>query len=207
MSYVGHGGIDRMANEGLLTSGDVQALDDTQSGPVVMAWSCNMQRFDIPGNLSLGEQLLIDGASPGVFSATGWSNHVETEALRTAFTKAAFASDAETIGDAMIRAHEAARGAPPSMHRVYMLLGDPALRLRAAKAQPDPRIDPPPGDGSGDPSGTPRATDDSAAAASGCEIAAPGAGRGPSGIGLLFVGVVLALRLRRGRRQAVENKQ
>ncbi len=207
MSYVGHGGLDRMANEGLLTSEDVPALADMQSSPVVLGWSCNMQRFDIPGFDSLGEQLLNEGASAGVFSATGWSNHVESDALRTAFTEAAFASDAETIGDAMIRAHHAARDAPLSLHRVYMLLGDPALRLRAAKAQPDPGIDPPSVDGLGDPSGTPRATDDSAAVASGCEIAAPGAGRGPSGIGLLFVGVVLGLRLRRGRRQAVENKQ
>jgi MYXO-CTERM domain-containing protein len=205
MSFTGHGGLDRMANEGLLTSDDVPALADMQSSPLVLAWSCNLQRFDIPGTQSLGEQLLIDGASPGVFSATGWSNHVETEALRTAFTEAAFASDAETIGEAMIRGHEAARGAPVSMHRVYMLLGDPALRLRAAKAQPDPDVDAPSDPGSGNPSGTPRAADQGTQARAGCAIAAPGAGHGPAGLGLLVLGVVLALRRHQRRRQAPQN--
>ncbi len=198
MSYVGHGGIDRMANEGLLTSEDVLTLAAMQSSPVVLAWSCNLQRFDIPGTLSLGEQLMIDGASPGVFSATGWSNHVETEAFRTAFTEAAFASDAETIGDVMIRAHEAARGAPVSMHRVYMLLGDPALRLRAAKAEPGP----------GDPGGTPRAADQAAETGSGCEIGAPGAGQNPAGVTLLVFGIAfsIAARRRRRRRHAPEHR-
>ncbi len=208
MSYVGHGGIDRIANEGLLTSEDVPTLAAMQSSPVVLAWSCNLQRFDIPGTLSLGEQLLIDGASPGVFSATGWSNHVETDALRTAFTEAALASDAETIGDAMIRAHEAARGAPVSMHRVYMLLGDPALRLRAAKAEPDPEVDAIAGRDPGDPSGTPRAADQASETGSGCEIGAPGAGQNPAGVTLLVFGIAfsIAARRRRRRRHAAEDR-
>ena len=31
--------------------------------------------------------LVVEGASAGVFSATGWSNHVDTDALRTTFTE------------------------------------------------------------------------------------------------------------------------
>ena len=138
VSYLGHAGLDRLATEGLLTSADIPALAQMQSTPVVLGWTCNMVRFDIPGFFSLGEQLVTEGTSAGVFSATGWSNHVDTDALRTAFTQAVFASDAETIGEAMIRAHQAASDAPVPLHRVYMFLGDPALRLRAPKAQPDP---------------------------------------------------------------------
>jgi MYXO-CTERM domain-containing protein len=197
LSYVGHAGVDRMATEGLLSSEDVPALVDFQSSPVVVGWTCNLLRFDIPGFFSLGEQLLTEGSSAGVFSATGWSNHVETDALRTAFTEAAFASDAETIGEVMIRAHQAALDAPVQLHRVYMLLGDPALRLRAAKAQPDPGIDPPPGAGPGDPGVLPGTGDDSTISLSGCEIAPPGTGHGPFGLGLLLLGVVLAIRRRR----------
>ncbi|MGB5697644.1 MAG: C25 family cysteine peptidase, partial [Polyangiales bacterium] len=118
VSYVGHSGLDRMATEGLVTSADVPALAQLQSAPVVLGWTCNLLRFDIPGFFSLGEQLLTEGASTGLFSATGWSNHFETESLRTAFTEAVFASDAETIGDAMLRAHQAAVDASLPMHRV-----------------------------------------------------------------------------------------
>jgi hypothetical protein len=87
--------------------------------------------------------------------------------------------------------------APVSLHRVYMLLGDPALRLRAATAQPDHEIDPPPGDGSTAPGGLPRVGEDSPASGSGCEIAPVGKCRGPFGLGLLVIGVVLAIRRRR----------
>lgn len=205
LSYVGHGGLDRIASEGLLTSTDVPALAELQNAPVVLAWSCNLQRFDIPGGLSLGEQLLLDGASAGVFSATGWSNHVETDALRSAFTQAVFASDAETIGEAMIRAHQAAREASISTHRVYMLLGDPALRLRAAKAQAEPELDSPPGDSSGDPSGTPRGAEP-ADPASGCAIAPPGTRQAPFGSLLLTLCAIAALRVRRGRRQITQEQ-
>jgi len=197
VTYVGHAGLDRITTKGLLTSADVSVLAEMQSAPFVVGWTCNMLRFDIPGFSSLGEQLVTEGGSVGVFSATGWSNHFETDSLRTAFTEAVFASDAETIGEAMIRAHQAASDAPTSLHRVYMLLGDPALRLRAAKAQPDPEIDPPPGDGPGVPGGLPRVGDDSPVSGSGCEIAPAGEGRAPFGLGLLVVGVVLAIRRRR----------
>ncbi len=198
VTYVGHGGLDRMATEGLLTSEDVPALAEMQSTPVVLGWSCNMVRFDIPGFLSLGEQMMTEGTSAGVFSATGWSNHVETDTLRTAFTEAAFASDAETIGEVMIRAHQAAVGAPVPLHRVYMLLGDPALRLRAAKAQPDPEPDPNSDpDPASEPVGGPGAGGDPSATGSGCEIGAPGAGRGPLGLGFWVASLALLIRRRR----------
>jgi hypothetical protein len=198
VSYVGHSGIDRVATEGLLTLDDIPALSGTQSTPVVLGWSCNLTRFDIPGYASLGEELVTAGNSAGVFSATGWSNHVDTDLLRTAFTAAVFASDAETIGDAMIRAHEAARGAPVQLHRVYALLGDPALRLRAPKAQPDPGPDPVPDtEPPAEPVGGPRAGNEPVDSGSGCEIASPGVGGGPPGLCLLLAGLVLAIRRRR----------
>jgi hypothetical protein len=205
VSYVGHSGLDRIATEGLLTSADVPALAEMQSTPVVLGWTCNMVRFDIPGFFSLGEQLLTEGTSAGVFSATGWSNHVDTDALRTAFTEAVFASDAETIGEAMIRAHQAASDAPVPLHRVYMLLGDPALRLRAPKAQPDPdpvpEIDPTPGGHPGEPDGVPGVGEEAPSFGSGCEIAPPGTQRAPFGLGLLVLGLVLVFRRSRALRQ------
>jgi hypothetical protein len=67
---------------------------------------------------------VTDAGSPG------------TDVLRAELTEAAF-SDAETIGEAILRAHRAASEAPAQLHRVYALLGDPALRLRAPTADRD----------------------------------------------------------------------
>ena len=198
LSYVGHGGLDRIANEGLVTSADVATLAQMRSTPVMLAWTCNIVRFDLPGFFSLGEQLVTEGSSAGVFSATGWSNHFDTDVFRTALSEAVFASDAETIGEAMVSAHRAASDAPLPMHRVYMLLGDPALRLRAAKPQsdPEPDIDRTLTDDPGEPVGLPRVGDDTPVSDSGCEIAPSGAGRRSFWAWLSFLATIVAIRRR-----------
>ena len=198
VSYVGHGGLDRLADEGLLTLADVPELVELQSRPVVLSWSCNILRFDIPGFSSLGEDLLTKGTSAGIFSATGWSNHVDADALRRGFTEAAFASDAETIGEAMLRAHRAAAGEPVQLHQVHMLLGDPALRLRVAPSEPNPPVDrgldSPPNDVTGESGRVPDAWPGSA---SGCEIKPSGRAGGPFGPAVLLLGLTLLIRRRR----------
>ncbi len=198
LSYVGHGGLDRLADEGLLTQADVPGLAELQSNPVVLSWSCNMLRFDIPGFSSLGEDLLTKGTSAGIFSATGWSNHVDADALRKGFTEAVFASDAETIGEAMLRAHQAARDEPVQLHQVYMLLGDPALRLRVTPSEPNPDTEPGneprPNEVTGESGGVPDAWPGSA---SGCEIKPSGRAGGPFGPAVLLLGLALLIRRRR----------
>jgi hypothetical protein len=200
VSYVGHGGLDRMANEGLLTTEDVASLAALGSSPLVVAWSCNLLRFDIPGFSAIGEDLLDAGAVVGVFSSTGWSNHFDTDAMRTAFAKSAFASEAETLGEVMLRGHQAAAGAERQLHRVYMLLGDPALRLRAAKTEPPPDPEPKP-EPEPEPSGEPNPpllqTDPGPGLGSGCEIRPLGDSSGLLGRALLLLGLVLMIRRRR----------
>jgi hypothetical protein len=198
VSYVGHGGLDRLADEGLLTQADVPELVELQSRPVVLGWSCNILRFDIPGFSSLGEDLLTKGTSAGIFSATGWSNHIDGDALRRGFTEAVFASDAETIGEAMLRAHRAAAGEPLQLHQVYMLLGDPALRLRVAPPEPIPAVH-----GRND-ARTDDVTTESGpvsdawpGSASGCEIKPSGRAGGPFGPAVLLLGLTLLVRRRR----------
>jgi hypothetical protein len=206
VSYVGHGGLDRLATEGLLTSADVPGLADHGSTPVVLGWSCNIARFDVPGFFSLGERLLTAGASAGVFSATGWSNHVETDALRTALVEAALASDAETLGEAVVRAHQAAADAPLELHRVYALLGDPALRLRLPSAipEPEPEIEPPVDDTSSEPDPGSGIGGDGGAmpsAGSGCGVGGSSAARAPVETSVLLLGLGLAIHLRRSARR------
>ncbi len=206
ITYAGHSGLDRMADEGLLTLADVPALASMSGTPLVVGWTCNMVRFDIPGFSSLGERLLLEGASVGVYSATGWSNHFETDLLRTGFTEAVFASEAETLGEAIIRAHQGATDATVPQHRVYTLLGDPALRLRAAATQgepvPAPVSDPPQNGGSDDPESAPApsASPPAPHSAPGCEITRLGSPKGPHGAIFMAIGFVLRIRRRRANR-------
>ncbi len=209
MTYIGHSSVDRMAAEGLVTLADVTALAERSSTPVVLGWTCNMVRFDIPGFTSLGEELLIEGASAGIFSATGWSNHFESDLLRVAFTEAVFDSNAETIGDAMLRAHRAAATASLPQHRVYMLLGDPALRIRGkgrtdsdAPSGPDPPSDPPTRTDPAEPSRPSSAPDAPSQAAAGCGIARPRNDRGLLGFAVWVLGIAWGARgLLTSRRQ------
>ncbi|MEM7138877.1 MAG: C25 family cysteine peptidase [Myxococcota bacterium] len=129
VTFVGHGGLDRLSNVGLLTQADLGALEGP-SAPMFLGFTCNIARFDIPGLRGIGQDLVARGQAAGVYSATGWSNHPSTDALRGALVGAAFQSNAETLGEAILIAHEAAEDAPIEVHRVYALLGDPALKLR-----------------------------------------------------------------------------
>ena len=192
LSYVGHGGLDRLADEGWLTSDDVPSLAALNSAPVLLGWSCNILRFDIPGYSSLGEKLVVQGASAGVFSATGWSNHVESDAFRAAFSEAAFTTEAETIGEAMLIAHKAAANARLPLHRVYMLLGDPALRLRPPR-KPAESAPPSPEEPS-DSVGLPRTADSSSDSSAGCEITSAGSARGPFDLVVLILCAIVWIR-------------
>lgn len=134
VAYYGHGGFDRLASEGLLTSADVPSLS-TPTYPVLTGLSCFIGRFDIPGHTSLGHRLVVTEGkgSAAVWAGAGWSSPVEARSLGREFGRIAFTNRAETIGDAVrdtLGAYRARGGTAETMLS-YVLLGDPALRLRA----------------------------------------------------------------------------
>jgi hypothetical protein len=193
VAYVGHGGLDRLAEEGLLTYDELAPLSGQPSRPIFVGWSCNLARFDIPAFFPLGERLLTEGASVAVLSATGWSNHAATDRMRIRFHEAL--SEVETLGAALLEAHRASADAPRAIHDVQALLGDPALRLRPADADPEPLPEPSPElDDPADPfqdgiAGT---------GGSGCGVARRDAGRSSASFGAL-----LLLLFAMGRRRRV----
>lgn len=131
--YIGHGGLDRLAQEGLLTSGDVPGLGNGDRPPVVAAMTCVVNRFALPGFDSLGE-LLVDRAGGGavaVWAPSGLSVNAEARPLDEAFLRRAFGGGEAVLGDAVrgALAELAAAGGDRSLLDVYNLLGDPALRI------------------------------------------------------------------------------
>ena len=103
VNYLGHGGLDRMSHEGLLTTGDVADLAPTASLPIVTALTCSVGRFEIPGWSSLGEALVL-GEGRGavaVWAPTGLSIHDAATGMNRDFAQALFGAEAQTLGAAM----------------------------------------------------------------------------------------------------------
>ncbi len=136
VNYIGHGGVDRMADEGLLTVADINALSNGDRLPVVTALSCLSGRFDLPGFASLGEALVRadDRGAIALWGATLLSNNPDAATLDRALYQAIFASEltsvgASTLGEAIteaLRTLVATGSADHTMPYVYQLLGDPA---------------------------------------------------------------------------------
>jgi len=142
VNWLGHGGMDRLSPAGLLTSADVPSLTIPANRlAVVVAASCVINRFEIPGFDSLGEHLVLksDGGAVAVWAPSALAYNVDSRALDRGFYDAVYRSRQARLGDAVIQALRGltpAAGSPQSAaeaRRVYNLLGDPATRLQTTR--------------------------------------------------------------------------
>ena len=133
VNYVGHGGLDRLASEGLLTIADLGALDNGARLPVVTALTCNIGLFAYPGFSSIGEELVLlpGGGAVALFAPSGLSFNGEAAQLGARLLER-LVTGSGLLGDrtlAGLAAHAAAGGDRAAV-RSYNLLGDPGLRLK-----------------------------------------------------------------------------
>ncbi len=133
LHYIGHGGVDRLAAEGLLTSADVPALGNLQHPPLVIALSCHIGLHGLPGFDSLGEHLLrSDGGAIAVIAPAWLSRHGEAQVLGDRLFRQLFVGEQRVLGTALLQAmlDAGAVGVDPTLLQTYQLLGDPAMELR-----------------------------------------------------------------------------
>lgn len=134
VNYIGHGGSDRLSDQGLLTIDDLGALVGTGRQPVMSALTCAANRFEIPGYPPLGARLVLDpdGGALAVWSPTGLSLNAAAVELNRSLAEALYLQGAPTLGEVVWRALQVNTGrfeVPASMLRIYSLIGDPALPL------------------------------------------------------------------------------
>jgi len=133
-NYVGHGGLDRIADEMLLHTSDVPRLGNGSRAGLVTGFSCSINRFELAGFTSLGEALTVEatGGATAVWAPSGLSLDFEAFRLGSAFFRAAFDGAEPTLGDAIQSAFGAYRegGGITLTPTIYNLLGDPAVRLK-----------------------------------------------------------------------------
>jgi hypothetical protein len=133
VNYLGHGGLDRLADGGLLTTGDVSGLGNARA-PVVTALTCSVGRFDLPGYDTLAEALILqpDGGAVALWSASGLMLSSGGATLGAELIRVAMDGKPHSLGDAVVtalHAYAGTAGADPIIPQVYTLIGDPALTL------------------------------------------------------------------------------
>lgn len=133
--YAGHGGVDRLAAEGLLLGDDATELGNGWRLPVLTAMTCVVGRFEVPGFDGLGERLVLapEGGAVAVWAPTGLSQAGAARELAVAFYRQ-LPAGGETVrlGDAVRAALAAAGPQAPGQLTTFTLLGDPALHLGLA---------------------------------------------------------------------------
>lgn len=134
VNYIGHAGLDRLAQEGLLKSADVPALQNETRLPLAAFVTCVAGRFSIPGYDSLGEALVLrsNGGAVAAWAPDGASINDMGKHLAEEFFKALFHQPEKIVGKAMIQAVQnyIAGGGKLYISDVYNLLGDPALQIK-----------------------------------------------------------------------------
>jgi len=134
VNFIGHAGLDRLCEEGMLLTGDVAYLNNGDKLPVVTAMTCVVGRFAVPGFDSLSEALVLrqGGGAIALWSPTGLSINAEARILDQKFFRAVFEDGEKTLGGSILKALDAyaGRGGAIYMLQIYNLLGDPALEMR-----------------------------------------------------------------------------
>jgi peptidase C25-like protein len=128
VSWVGHGGLDRISSFGVLTSYDAPTLTSTGRLPLMVAMTCTINRFENGFLDPLGVSLTrADNAGAlAVWSASGLSMHHEASEIQQSFMRLASLTPSSRIGDLIVKSLAEHRSDTAS---VYLLLGDPALRV------------------------------------------------------------------------------
>jgi hypothetical protein len=134
VNYIGHGGLDRFADEGLLKATDALGLAIGDRLPVISSLTCSAGRFEVPGWESLAEALVMapESGAAVVWAPSGQSYHFEAMALNEALFEAIFSGSALTVGEIVVETLTTHQPTPgfDYLPAVYNLIGDPAYRFR-----------------------------------------------------------------------------
>ncbi len=129
VNFVGHGSLDRFGKDKLLGLGDLIDLSPGPSQPIVITWSCNTGRFEVPGQTSIAESLLRQGKAVMVLAPTGLVNYHDLNRYAEPLLRGLAGGSHPTVGLAMAEARRRAR-ASGYRGEILSVFGDPALLLR-----------------------------------------------------------------------------
>ncbi|HSK76908.1 MAG TPA: C25 family cysteine peptidase, partial [Thermoanaerobaculia bacterium] len=133
-NYVGHGGLDRLASEGLLLTSDIAGLGNAPRVPIMTALTCLIAQFAYPSFNSLGEELVLrsDGGAAALYGPTWMSQNAPAGELGRHLLPRLADPSGGRLGDRLLRglADYTAAGGDRQTLRTYVLLGDPGLMAK-----------------------------------------------------------------------------
>lgn len=133
MAYMGHGGVNGLAEERIMTIPEIDAWDHPGRYPLMVTATCEFARFDNPAILSAGERALLNPRGGAIALLT---------TSRVTFTNFNLSISSRLFRDHLFRKEQGKslrlgdlykEAANPELGiintRNFALLGDPALRL------------------------------------------------------------------------------
>ncbi|HEY0781037.1 MAG TPA: C25 family cysteine peptidase, partial [Thermoanaerobaculia bacterium] len=133
VNYVGHGGLDRLATDGLLTVDDVGQLTGGARSPILTALTCNIAHFAYPGFRFLGEDLVLQpgGGAIAIYAPSGLSYNGPAVQLGEQLLPSLLGAQGSALGDAILQGVGAyAKSGDRTLLPAYNLLGDPVLTVK-----------------------------------------------------------------------------
>jgi hypothetical protein len=134
VNYVGHAGLDQLAQENIFSIYDLPLLQNGNALPIMILVTCAAGRFDIPGNVCLSEALLLkdNGGVATMLAPTSASYNSQAGLLVEEFYKAAFSAKEKDLGTAWLRAAKnfIFQAGNPDLLNIYNILGDPAVMFK-----------------------------------------------------------------------------
>ena len=145
-AYMGHGGVNGLAEERVMTLPEIDAWDHPGRYPLMVTATCEFARFDNPAVLSAGERALLNprGGAIGLLTTsrvtfTNFNLNLSSRLFRDHLFRKDSTGRTLRLGDLYREAANPELGVVNT--RNFALLGDPALRLAFPAAQI--AIDPP----------------------------------------------------------------
>ncbi|MBZ0112299.1 MAG: hypothetical protein K8J08_07565 [Thermoanaerobaculia bacterium] len=146
VNYFGHGAADVWSDHNILTLSDVSTL--TGPASIYTGLTCLMNRFEVTGFETLGARLLFaPGGAAAVWSPTSPEHHLASKAVGELFYQRIQNHDWNTplvLGDLVRQVKETTSSELVDSLGTFLLMGDPALRLRF---EPPVGTPPTPGEG------------------------------------------------------------
>jgi hypothetical protein len=134
VNYVGHAGLDQLAEENIFNISDLPLLQNNSALPIMVLVACAAGRFDIPGYTCLSEALLLknNGGIVAALAPSYASLNSQSSLLVEEFYKAVFRAKEKDLGTAWFKAAKnfILQGGNPYLLNIYNVLGDPAVMFK-----------------------------------------------------------------------------
>ncbi|MEZ5006575.1 MAG: type IX secretion system sortase PorU [Chitinophagales bacterium] len=133
LNYIGHGGTNGLAEEGVITLNDIASWNNPNKLTLIISATCEFTRYDNMGIYSAGERAFFkeDGGAIALVTTVrvvfASKNKRMNESFMNAMTEAA-RDKTMTLGD-IIKQAKNNSATQDDGNRKFTLIGDPALRL------------------------------------------------------------------------------